>query len=402
MDDRKRVPLNRPVIEDDEIASVVAVLRSGWLASGPRVAEFERAFGELLGAPHAIAVGSATAGLHLVLAALGTAPGDEVIVPSLTWPSTVNVVELLGASVVFADVLPGTLLLDPADVARRITDRTRAVIPVHYAGAPADLAALRAVVKDRGVTLVHDAAHALGTRYGSGPGSEAIGSGREPAVFSFHPTKNVTTGEGGMVTVSDGDLAERLRLLRYHGLTKDTWARHLGSGPVRYEVLEPGWKYTLSDIHAALGTVQLGKLDRFNARRRELAARYGRLLAGVRELHLPEVPPYDHTHAWHLYVVRLRPDRLTIGRDAFIAALDALGVGAGVHFTPVHLHHHYRHRARSTAPGDVRLPVTEAAGETIVSLPLHPGLSDEDQDHVVEALRTLVARHHRPASGGSR
>ncbi|MFF4607399.1 DegT/DnrJ/EryC1/StrS family aminotransferase [Streptomyces sp. NPDC001339] len=394
----KRVPLSRPTIEDDEIASVVAVLRSGWLASGPKVVEFEQAFGQLLGAPHAIAVGSATAGLHLVLAALAVGPGDEVVVPSLTWPSTANVIELLGARAVFADVQPGTLLLDPADVARRITPRTRAVIPVHYAGAPADLDALRAVTKGRGIALVHDAAHALGTRYGSEP----IGCGAEPAVFSFHPVKNITTAEGGMVTVSDAQLAERLRLLRFHGITKDTWSRHHGTGPVRYEVLEPGWKYTLSDLNAALGVVQLGKVERFNARRRELAARYARLLAGLAELHLPEAPPYTHTHAWHLYVVHLRLDRLAIDRDAFIEALGELGIGAGVHFTPVHQHRHYRRSREAMSVSGVDLPVTEAAGEAIVSLPLYPGMSDEDQDHVVAAVRTLVTRHRLPAAGGTR
>ncbi|QLE76431.1 aminotransferase class I/II-fold pyridoxal phosphate-dependent enzyme [Streptomyces rectiverticillatus] len=391
----QRIPLSKPTIEDDEIAAVVDVLRSGWLAAGPRAGEFEEAFGELLGASHAVAVDSATAGLHLVLAALGVGPGHEVIVPSLTWPSTANVVELLGARAVFADVLPGTLLLDPADAARRITPDTRAVIPVHYAGAPADLDALRAVTRDRGITLVHDAAHALGTRYGSEP----IGCGTEPAVFSFHPVKNITTAEGGMVTVSDDRLAERLRLLRFHGITKDTWSRHHGTGPVRYEVLEPGWKYTMPDLHAALGIVQLRKLDRFNARRRELAERYGRLLAGSEEIDLPEVPPYAHVHAWHLYAVRLRLDRLAIERDAFIGALGELGIGAGVHFTPLHLHHHYRSDHRKPPGG---LPVTEAAGEALVSLPLHPGLSDDEQDRVVAAVRTLVARHRLPAPGDAR
>uniref|UniRef100_A0AAU2UY24 Aminotransferase class I/II-fold pyridoxal phosphate-dependent enzyme n=1 Tax=Streptomyces sp. NBC_00003 TaxID=2903608 RepID=A0AAU2UY24_9ACTN len=388
----KGVPLCAPTIEDDEIAAVVAVLRSGWLASGPQAAEFEGAFARSVGAPYAVAVDSATAGLHLVLAALGVRPGDEVIVPSLTWPATANVVELLGARAVFADVLPGTLLIDPADVSRRITGRTKAVIPVHYAGAPADLTALRAVVAEHGIALVHDAAHALGTRYGD----EVIGCGREPAVFSFHPVKNITTAEGGMVTLADGELAERVRLLRFHGLTKDSWSRHRGDGAGAYEVLSPGWKYTMPDLHAALGLVQLPKLARFNARRAELAERYGTLLRGLDAIRLPEVPPYDHTHAWHLYPVRLEPQRLAVDRDGFIAALKEHGVGAGVHFAPVHLQHYY---LRGSEPRH-RLPVTEAAARVLVSLPLFPGMTDEQQDTVVAAVRTVVGQHRVPVVPG--
>ncbi|MBC2875608.1 MULTISPECIES: DegT/DnrJ/EryC1/StrS family aminotransferase [Streptomyces] len=396
MDERSGVPLCAPTIEDDEIAAVAAVLRSGWLAAGPKAAEFEAAFGRWAGAPHAVAVDSATAGLHLVLAALGTGAGDEVIVPSLTWPATVNVVELLGARAVFADVLPGTLLLDPADVARKITSRTRAVVPVHYAGAPVDLAALRGVVAGRGITLVHDAAHALGTWYGD----ELIGGGPEPVVFSFHPAKNITTAEGGMVTVADGELAERIRLLRFHGITRDSWSRHRGGGQVSYEVLEPGWKYTMSDLHAALGLVQLPKLARFNARRSELAGRYRELLSGLEEIRLPDVPPYPHTHAWHLYVIRLVPELLTVDRDTFVAELKELGVAAGVHYTPVHLHHYYRSR-RENDPAAGCLPVTEDAAEAIVSLPLFAGMSDEQQDRVAAAVRAVAGRHRASAVTGT-
>ncbi|MEV5239559.1 aminotransferase class I/II-fold pyridoxal phosphate-dependent enzyme [Streptomyces cinnamoneus] len=396
MTDSSMVPLCAPVIEDDEIAAAVEVLRSGWLAAGPKVAQFEAAFGQSVGAPHAIAVDSATAGLHLTLAALGTGPGDEVVVPSLTWPATVNVVELLGARAVFADVLPGTLLLDPADVERRITGRTRAVVPVHYAGAPVDLARLRAVAAGRGIALVHDAAHALGTRYGD----ERIGAGPEPVVFSFHPAKNITTAEGGMVTVADDELAERIRLLRFHGITRDSWSRHNAGGPAGYEVMEPGWKYTMSDLHAALGLVQLPKLGRFNARRAELAARYRELLCGLDGIRLPDVPPYAHTHAWHLYVIQLEPKRLAVDRDTFVAELKELGVGAGVHYAPVHLHHYYRRRPATGGPAAGHLPVTEAAAGSIVSLPLFAGMSDAQQDRVVAAVRAVAARHRVAAADG--
>lgn len=353
------VPWSRPSLGEDEIASAVAVLRSGWTASGPKTAEFEDAFRELAGAPYALAVESATAGLHLVLAALGVGPGDEVITPSLTWPATANVAELLGARAVFADVLPGTLLLDPAEVRRLVTDRTKAVFVVHYAGAPADLARLRTITAEHGITLVHDAAHALGTWYGD----EFVGAGTDPAVFSFHPVKNITTAEGGMVTLGDGALAERIRLLRYHGLTQSSWARHGGAGGSRYEVLCPGWKYVMSDLNAAIGLVQLGKLDTFNARRTALAHRYSHLLADL--------------------------TALAIDRDEFATALADSGIGAGIHFTPVHMHRYYRERE----PHLRRLPVTEAAGQTELSLPLYPDMTEAQQDRVVAAVRTVAERH---------
>lgn len=379
------VPWSRPSLGEDEIASAVAVLRSGWTASGPKTAEFEDAFRELAGAPYALAVESATAGLHLVLAALGVGPGDEVITPSLTWPATANVAELLGARAVFADVLPGTLLLDPAEVRRLVTDRTKAVFVVHYAGAPADLARLRTITAEHGITLVHDAAHALGTWYGD----EFVGAGTDPAVFSFHPVKNITTAEGGMVTLGDGALAERIRLLRYHGLAQSSWTRHRGAGGSRYEVLCPGWKYVMSDLNAAIGLVQLGKLDTFNARRTALAHRYSRLLADLTPIHLPEVPPYPHRHAWHLYAIRLDLAALAIDRDEFATALADSGIGAGIHFTPVHMHRYYRERE----PHPRRLPVTEAAGQTELSLPLYPDMTEAQQDRVVAAVRTVAQRH---------
>jgi UDP-4-amino-4-deoxy-L-arabinose-oxoglutarate aminotransferase len=285
---------------------------------------------------------------------------------------------------VFDDVIPGTLLIDPADVRRRVTERTRAVIPVHYAGAPADLDALSDAACGRPV--LEDAAHAVGTRY---RGVE-VGAGPNAAVFSFHPIKNLTTGEGGMVTTRDDALAARMRLLRFHGVDKDSAARNAGIGSPRYEVVEPGWKYNMLDLQAALGIEQLRKLERFNRERAALAARYDAAFADLLQVRPLETPAYDHHHAWHLYIVRLDLAALTIGRDEFIAELRKLGVGAGLHFTAVHLHRWYREKYGFRA-GD--LPVTEDACERILSLPLYPLLGTERQDRVIDAVRRVVREH---------
>ena len=383
MNDPEFLPFCRPTIEDEEIASVVESLRSGWITTGPKVLAFEGQFRERLGVPHAVACNSATAGLHVALAALDIGPGDEVITTPLTWPSTVNMIELLGARPVFADVLPGTLLIDPEDVARRITPRTRAIVPVHYAGAPADIDALEAAIGSRSIALLEDAAHALGTQY---KGVE-IGAGRHTAVFSFHPIKNITTGEGGMVTTRDEKLAERMRRLRFHGVSKDAWSRYAKSASPRYEVVEPGWKYNMLDIQAAIGIEQMGKLDRFNRVRSELAARYMELLADLPEVRPLALPAYAHVHAWHLFIVQLDLATLSIGRDEFMGELGQAGIGVGLHFTPVHLHGFY---AEKYGFERGNLPVSEAAGEAIVSLPLYPRLALAGQDRVVAAIRHVV------------
>jgi UDP-4-amino-4-deoxy-L-arabinose-oxoglutarate aminotransferase len=377
---------SRPNIDERDIEEVVACLRSGWITSGPRVLQFERMFRDRLGVPHAVAVSSATAGLHLVLHALRIGPGDEVIVPSLTWVSTANTVELLGARAVLADVDPMTLQLDPADVRRRLTARTRAVIPVHFAGAAADLDAIQEAIQGaiggRDVAIVEDAAHALGTSY---RGHE-IGSQSRAAIFSFHPTKNITTGEGGMIVCGDTDLAARLRSLRSHGISRDAWSRHDGGTSPRYEVTEPGYKYNLTDMQAALGLGQLARLDALIAERRRLAERYDRLLAGLAGVRPIARPAYDFSHAWHLYVVRLSLDQFDLDRDGVMAALGRENIGTGLHFVALHEQAYYR--ARST--GRHALPHASAASQEIMSLPLYPGLSEADQDDVVEALGRVL------------
>ena len=378
------LPFCRPTLEDEEIASVVESMKSGWITTGPKVLAFEQQFRERLKVPHAVAVNSATGGLHIALAGLDIGPGDEIITTSLTWPSSVNVIELLGAKPVFADVLPGTLLIDPDDVERKISERTRAIVPVHYAGAPADIDALVAAIDGRDIVILEDAAHSLGTFY---KGVE-IGAAKHTAVFSFHPIKNITTGEGGMVTTRDEKLAERMKRLRFHGVSKDSWSRYGKSASPRYEVIEPGWKYNMLDIQAAIGIEQMKKLARFNRARAELASRYMDLLADVPEVRPLALPPYDQVHAWHLFIVELDLDAVSIDRDQFMGALGEAGIGVGLHFTPVHLHKYYAEKY-GFRRGD--LPVSEAAGETILSLPLYPRLTPKDQERVVDAIRRIVA-----------
>ena len=384
------LPFSRPTIEADEIAEVVDCLQSGWITSGPRVLRFEEMFRERLCVAHAIAVNSATAGLHIALHALGIAAGDEVIVPAITWASTSNVVELLGARTVFADVDAATLQLDPGEISRLVTARTKAVVPVHYAGAPADLDAIKAAVAGRDIAIVEDAAHALGTEYRG----RKIGASGSIAVFSFHPIKNITTGEGGMVTCDDAALADRMRLLRFHGVSKDAWRRYSNGGAAQYEVIEPGYKYNMLDIQAAIGVKQFPKLDRFNTERKRLAERYRRLLADLPAVRPIGLPDYPATHAWHLFVVRLDRNRLSLGRNALIAAMADENIGVGLHFPALHTQQYYRECYGYT---ERDLPNATAAGAEILSLPLYPGLGDDGQDDVVAALRRVVARHRRTA-----
>jgi dTDP-4-amino-4,6-dideoxygalactose transaminase len=374
------LPLSRPDLGEEEIAAVVACLRSGWITSGPKVAELEEIFRERTGAPHAVAVASATAGLHVLLLALGIGEGDEVVTPSLTFASTVNQVALLGARPVFVDVDYGTLQAKAEDVAGKVGKGTKAVVPVHFAGAPFDADPIVEAARKAGAFVVEDAAHAVGTSY---KGRPAGGLG-DAAIFSFHPIKNVTTGEGGMVTLHDGELARRLRLLRFHGIEKDAWRRYGKGGTPHYDIREPGYKYNLTDMAAALGVVQMGRVDEMNARRGDLARRYRAGLEGVAGIDLPQAPPYGHEDSHHLFVVKVTG----VDRDAFIGRLAERNVGVGLHFPPCHLLSYVKERF-GTSEGT--LPGTEAAGARLLSLPLFPGMADSDADYVCEAVREILA-----------
>jgi len=379
------LPLSRPALGDEEAAAVAACLRSGWITSGPKVAELEEMFRGATGAPHAVAVTSATAGLHIVLSALGIGPEDEVVTPSMTFASTVNQIALRGATPVFAECDYGTLQVVPADLAAKISPRTKAVIPVHFAGAPADLDPVRAAADRAGVPVIEDAAHAVGTLYKGVPaGGAAVGGRGNIAIFSFHPIKNVTSAEGGMVTCYDDDLARRLRLLRFHGIERDAWKRYGKGGTPHYDIREPGYKYNLSDLHAAVGVVQMGKARLLNARRAELAGRYLAGLQGVAGIELPGEVRYPHVHSWHLFIVKTTG----IDRDALIAALAERNVGTGLHFPACHLLSYVRERFGT---GEGNLPQTERAARRILSLPLFPGMSDGDVDYVCEAVREILS-----------
>jgi UDP-4-amino-4-deoxy-L-arabinose-oxoglutarate aminotransferase len=382
------LPFSRPSLGVEEEEEVLACMRSGWITTGPRVQRFEEAFCARLGVEHAIAVNSATAGLHLAVRTLDLEPDDEVIVPSLTWAATSNVVELCGGRTVFAEVDPDTLCLDPEDVRARITEHTRAIILVHFAGQPADLDAFRALADEHGLSIIEDAAHAVGARHGE----DEIGSASELVVFSFHPNKNLTTGEGGMIICRDPERARRLRLLRFHGVSKDTWMRFKKGGTPQYEVEEPGWKYNMLDLQAAIGLVQLGKLDGFNARRRELAGRYDELFADLPEIAPLVAVPWPATHAWHLYVVRLDVDALRVSRNEFMAAMAEYQIGSGLHYPALHSQAYYRERYGYTADS---LPISQKAGDTVISLPLFPLLDESDQDDVVRVIAHLVETHRR-------
>jgi dTDP-4-amino-4,6-dideoxygalactose transaminase len=379
------LPFHRPWIDDEEIAEVVDTLRSGWLTLGPKTQRFEADFARYVGARHAIAVNSATAGLHLALDVAGIGPGDEVITSPYTFTATAATVLHVGARPVLADILPDTLGLDPAEVEQRITPRTRAIVPVHMAGLPCDLEPLRVLADRHGLLVIEDAAHALPARYRG----RMIGTLGDLTVFSFYAGKNITTGEGGMVTTERDDFAERLRTRRLHGISRDAWKRYSAEGSWYYEVESAGFKYNMTDLNAALGLHQLAKCDRFHALRRRYAQRYTERLRDLPELILPSVLP-DREHAWHLYIVRLRPGALAIDRAGVIEALRAANIGTSVHFIPLHLHPHYR-AAFGYRPDD--FPRALAAYRGAISLPLYPRMTDEDVEDVVRALRRIVAAH---------
>ncbi|MCH4998111.1 UDP-4-amino-4-deoxy-L-arabinose aminotransferase [Pectobacterium carotovorum] len=373
------LPFSRPSMGEEEIAAVAEVLRSGWITTGPKCQQLEQAFCQQVGCRQAIAVSSATGGMHVTLMAIGVGPGDEVITPSQTWVSTVNIITLLGAEPVMVDVDRHTLMVRPQDIEAAITPKTKAIIPVHYAGAPADLDALRALSERYGIPLIEDAAHAVGTQYRD----EWIGS-RGTAIFSFHAIKNITCAEGGMVVTDDEALAERLRSLKFHGLGVDAFDRQLQGRKPQAEVVTPGFKYNLADINAAIALVQLDKLPAINARRQQLAARY---LTQLRSLPLQPlaVPDYPHLHAWHLFMVRVDETRCGISRDDLMAVLQAHGIGTGLHFRAVHTQKYYRERYPH-----LHLPATEWNSASLMTLPLFPDMQDSDVDRVVAALTSIL------------
>ena len=373
-----------PCLGDEEIREVVDALRSGWITTGPKTGRFESEFASYVDAPGALALNSCTAGLHTALATLGVGPGDEVITTPMTFTASVNVIEHVGARPVLVDVEPDTLNIDPALVAGAVTRRTKVILPVHYAGHPAELDRLAEIADAAGAILLEDAAHAVAARYKT----RKIGSGSNPVAFSFYATKNLTTGEGGMLTGAP-DLIDRARTLSLHGMSRDAWRRYDRSGSWFYEVLAPGFKYNMTDIQAALGLVQLQRLESFQQRRCAIARSYDRAFASEPALRTP-VQRSHVEHAWHLYPLRLELEQLSIDRARFIDELQQRNIGSSVHFIPIHLHPYYRDKYGYDADS---YPVAYDNYLRLVSLPLHPGLTDRDVDDVVDAVLDIVRAH---------
>jgi len=379
------LPYGRQALEEDDVQAALAVLRSGWLTTGPQVAAFERAVASAVGAVHAVAVSSGTAALHAAMFAAAIGPGDEVIVPALTFVASANAVLYQGGIPVFADVRDDTLTVDAADVAAKLTGRTRAVVAVDYAGQPADLDEIGAIARDGGLTLIEDAAHALGAEYRG----RRVGAVADLTTFSFHPVKHVTTGEGGLVTTPSRELDARLRRFRNHGLETEFTQRH-ERGDEYSPMVELGYNYRLTDLQCALGLSQLAKLEQFLKRRAEIAQRYRTELEGQPGLALPAVAPHVR-HGWHIFPVLLQPERLSAARRTILAALRAENIGAAVHYVPVYWHPYYQ--ARGYRRG--LCPRAEWAFERLLTLPLFPAMTDQDVDDVLAAVRKVLAHYLR-------
>ena len=373
------LPLSRPSIGDREIDGVVECLKSGWITTGPACKAFEDKFRELTGASHAVSLSSATAGMHLVLLALGIGEGDEIITPSMTFASTVNMIVMLGARPVFVDIHHDTLNMNPELLEEKISPKTKAIIPVHFAGAPVDMDRILEIADRYNLTVIEDAAHAVGTYY---KGIHAGGFGHI-AIFSFHPIKNITSGEGGMITHSDEKLEKQLRLLRFHGIERDAWKRYGKGGNPEYDIHQPGFKYNLPDMQAALGLAQLSRLNEINCRRAEIAALYRGGLKDSAGLELPGIPEYPHVHAWHLFIIKV----LSMDRGLFMEKLSEYNIGYGLHFPACHLLQYIKNRFGN---GEGMLPETERAAGKIISLPLFPDMGDDDVSYVCEAIKEIL------------
>ncbi|KFO68882.1 hypothetical protein ER57_01120 [Smithella sp. SCADC] len=376
---KKFLPFSRPSIGKSEINKVTACLKSGWITTGVLSKEFEDNFCKLSGSTLAVSLNSATAGMHITLSALNIGPGDEIITPSMTFASTVNMIALSGAKPVFVDIDYGTLNINTNLIEEKITKRTRAIIPVHFAGAPANMDKINNLARKYNLTVIEDAAHAVGTYY---KGIHTGGFGHT-AIFSFHPIKNITTGEGGMVTLNDAALEKKLRLLRFHGIERDAWKRYGKGGNPSYDIAAPGYKYNMPDVLAALGLAQMERWQEFNQKRTGLAQLYLEGLKDISGIDLPEVPAYDHTHAWHLFVIKVH----AVNRDEFMNRLSDYNIGYGLHFPPAHALNYIK---AGYADNIGLLPETDLAAQKIISLPLFPDMREKDVEYVCKAIKEII------------
>ena len=389
MSTKPYVPFHRASIGPEEISEVISVLKSGWLTTGPRVFDFEQKFAAYVDCKHAVAVSSCTAALQLALDAIGLQPGDEVILPTYTFTATAEVVTYFGAKPVLCDSIPGAFNIDTSQLENRISPRTRAVIPVHIAGHPCNLDRIQELADRHKLHIIEDAAHGLPSTYRG----LRIGGISELTAFSFYATKTITTGEGGMLATQNDDYAARARMMRLHGIGGDAWKRYSKTGSWYYEVVAPGYKANLTDIQAAIGAVQLAKSDHLWRRRMHIAQRYMDAFSSLEELEMPPLSP-DSVESWHLFILRLRPERLDIGRNEFIEELKKKGIGTSVHFIPLHLHPFYAIRY-GYRRGD--FPNAEDAYSRCLSLPIFPGMSDTEIETVIEAVCSTVTEHTRTA-----
>ncbi|MGO8931822.1 MAG: DegT/DnrJ/EryC1/StrS family aminotransferase [Limisphaerales bacterium] len=427
-----RIPFYKPSLGPEEIEEVVATLRSGWLTTGPKVKQFEQAFAEYLGHKHAVAVNSCTAALHLALEAIGLKAGQGVVVPTMTFAATAEVVRYFGARPILADCRTEDFNLDVADAERRIQWAlsqgidVKAIVPMHYGGQIGDVAGVTALARRHKLKIIEDAAHCCPAFYRDGEGKaesrkqpdkaesrkqkaemgegegkaesaavssqwSGVGSAADISCYSFYANKTITTGEGGMACTNSGEYADRMRIMSLHGISRDAWKRYTGEGTWYYEIIAPGFKYNLSDIAAAIGLHQVRKANAFHARRSELALRYTRLLREVEEVIVPRVQP-DRIHSWHLYSIRLRVDRLGIDRAQFIAELKQRGIASSVHWLPLHMHPYYR-ETYGYRPGD--FPTAAALYPQLVTLPLYPAMNEEDVGRVGDAIKQIVKAESR-------
>jgi UDP-4-amino-4,6-dideoxy-N-acetyl-beta-L-altrosamine transaminase len=392
------LPFSLPLIENDEIEEVVETLRSGWITTGPKVKLFEREFAEYIGCKHAIAVNSCTAALHLALEAIGIGEGDEIITSPMTFAATGEVIRYFKARPVFVDVDSTTMNLDVELLENIVKERwksgdgkrLKAIIPVHYAGYPCDMDAIMSLASRYDLRIVEDAAHAFPTSYKR----KMIGTLGDITCFSFYATKNITTGEGGMITTENEEYADRMRIMSLHGISKDAWKRYTAEGSWYYEIIAPGYKYNLTDIAAGLGIAQLKKADAFLKRRMQIAERYREAFQELDELDLPLVYEGKEgtTHSWHLYVIRLNLHQLKIDRNKFIDELRRKGIGTSVHFIPLHIHPYYR-ETYGYQSGD--FPVAYKTYQRIISLPIYARMTDDDVERVIESVTDIVKSNRR-------
>ncbi len=384
----KFIPYNLPDITEREVNAVADTLHSLWIAKGPRTVEFEQKFAGHVGAKHAVAMNSCTAALHVALLSAGIGPGDEVITTPMTFASTASTILHTGATPVFADIDYQTGCIDPDEIEKKITPKTRAIVPVHYSGQVCDLDRIYHIADEHGLFVSEDAAHALESRYKG----RLIGCHPKGTVeYSFYATKNLTTGEGGMLVTDSDEIAARARIWAGQGMSRNAWNRYAKGGSWRYDICEPGFKYNMFDIQAALGLVQLSRLGEMQAHRKKIAEKYQREFAKIDAVEPPSVPDYA-THSWHLYVLRIVPENLTIDRDRFITELNERNVGTSVHFIPVTNMSAYTKRF-GFHKGD--FPNTEKHFERIISLPLYPSMTEEEADYVISAVRDIVEKYHK-------